>query len=64
MAKVAKTPPHKFYTTEEVAEMLRLHTQTVRNLLLEKRMGGIKIGLEWRISEEDLTEFIKENRNK
>jgi excisionase family DNA binding protein len=64
MAKVAKTPPHKFYTTEEVAEMLRLNVQTVRNLLLEKRIGGIKIGKEWRVSEEDLTEFIKENRNK
>ncbi len=64
MAKVAKTPPHKFYTTDEVAEMLRLHAQTVRNLLLEKRLGGIKIGMEWRVSEEDLTEFIKKNRNK
>ena len=64
MTKVAKTPPHKFYTTEEVAEMLRLNVQTVRNLLLAKRIGGIKIGKEWRISEEDLTEFIEKNRNK
>ena len=64
MTKVAKTPPHKFYTTEEVAEMLRLNVQTVRNLLIKKRMGAIKIGIEWRISEEDLAEFIKENRNK
>jgi len=64
MAKVAKTPSYKFYTTEEVAEMLCIHAQSVRNLLLQKRMGGIKIGMEWRISEDDLTEFIKENRNK
>ena len=64
MAKVAKTPPHKFYTTEEVAAMLRLHVQTVRTLMLKKRLGGIKIGKEWRVSEEDLNEFIRENRNK
>jgi len=64
MAKVAKTPSHKFYTTEEVGEMLCIHAQSVRNLLLKKRMGGIKIGMEWRVSEDDLTEFIKENRNK
>ncbi|MCX6698651.1 MAG: helix-turn-helix domain-containing protein [Methanomicrobiales archaeon] len=61
---MAKTPPHTFYTTEEVAAMLHLHPQTVRNLILKKRMGAIKIGMEWRVSEEDLTEFIRENRNK
>jgi len=47
-----------------VAEILRVHAQSVRNLLLKKRMGGIKIGMEWRVSEDDLTEFIKENHNK
>ena len=64
MVREAKTPPHKFYTTEEVAAMLRLHVQTVRTLILKKRMGAIKIGIEWRVSEEDFTEFIRENRNK
>jgi len=61
---MAKTQPHTFYTTEEVAAMLHLHPQTVRSLILKKRMGAIKIGMEWRVSEEDLTEFILENRNK
>ena len=64
MAQEARIPPHKFYTTEEVAAMLRLHVQTVRTLILKKRMGAIKIGIEWRVSEEDFTEFIRENRNK
>ena len=64
MAKAAKTPPHKFYTTEEVAAMLHLHVQTVRTLILKKRLGAIKIGIEWRVSEQDLAEFIEENRNK
>ena len=64
MVKVAQTPPHKFYTTEEVAAMLRLHVQTVRTLILKKRLGAIKIGIEWRVSEEDFNEFIRENRNK
>ena len=41
---MAKTPPHQFYTTEEVAAMLHLHAQTVRTLILKKRMGAIKIG--------------------
>jgi len=64
MVREAQTPPHKFYTTDEVATMLRLHVQTVRTLVLKKRLGGIKIGKEWRVSEEDLNEFIRENRNK
>ena len=44
--------------------MLHLHVQTVRSLILKKRLGAIKIGMDWRVSEDDLTEFIKENRNK
>ncbi len=64
MANVAQPPPHKFYTTEEVAAMLHLHVQTVRTLILKKRLGAIKIGIEWRVSEEDFMEFIRENRNK
>ncbi len=64
MAKETKNPPHIFYTTEEVADMLRLHVQTVRSMILKKRLGAIKIGMEWRVSEEDLAEFIRENRNK
>ena len=64
MVRKPQTPFHKFYTTDEVAAMLRLHVQTVRTLILKKHIGATKIGKEWRVSEEDFNEFIRENRNK
>lgn len=50
------------YTTEEVAEILKLKPATVRGLIRDKRLIAIKIGTEYRITEEDLTEFLTQNR--
>ncbi|MDD1728636.1 MAG: helix-turn-helix domain-containing protein [Methanospirillum sp.] len=50
------------YTTEEVAEILKLKPATVRGLIRDKRLIAIKIGTEYRITEEDLTEFLRQNR--
>ncbi len=51
-------PPHKFYTTEEIADILHVHPKTVRDLINGKKLGAIKIGNEYRISEEHLQKFI------
>lgn len=53
----------KFYTAEEVADILKLDIVTVRRYLSLGDMKGAKIGKSWRITEEDLKEFIKERRN-
>ena len=54
----------QFYTTDEVAAMLHLNVQTVRLLLQKKELGGIKIGAEWRVSEDHILEFIRDHENK
>ncbi len=46
-------------TIEQVAKRLQVNEETVRRWLLAGKLKGSKIGgTLWRISEEDLSEFI------
>ena len=57
--------PH-VHTVREVAEILRMHEETVRGLLRSGRLKGIKLGphptlpgrFEWRITDEALRAFL------
>ena len=42
--------------------MMHLHIKTVRKLINQGRMKAIKIGKEYRITEEQLKKFIEENQ--
>ncbi len=46
---------------EEAAEKLGLHKETLRKWLREKRIGGVKVGRNWRLRESDLREFVAAN---
>jgi len=50
----------KFYTTEEVAEMLKLNVRTVRAMINQKRLRAVKIGNEYRVTDDHLRQFIEE----
>lgn len=53
-----------YLTIEEVAELLRMHPDTIRRLLRAKRLPGKKVGGgEWRISRELLDKYIKESED-
>jgi len=52
------------YTPEEVAEKLKVTPNTVRRWLREDDMGGFKVGQNWRVSREDLKDFIQKQRNR
>lgn len=58
------TPVPRLYTTDEVAEILQLKTKTVRDLIADKKIIAIRLGREYRISEDRLLEFLKENETK
>ena len=45
-------------TTAEVAKVLRVHEETVREKLRHGTLKGIKIGTVWRIKREDLDKFL------
>lgn len=52
----------KIYTTDEVADLLRIDPATVRRWVAAGRLGGFKAGRNWRVTEEDLQRFIQANR--
>ncbi len=52
----------KFYTVEEVAKLLRVSIPTVRQLIENGELKATRVGRQYRISEDDLNEFI--NRGK
>ncbi len=48
----------KYYSTEDVAEILGFKEKTVREWLRTGKLKGKKVGRLWRIKESDLEEFI------
>lgn len=49
----------KVYTVEEIAEILKVSTFTVRNYIKDGRLIAIKTGGAVRVSEENLKSFIE-----
>jgi excisionase family DNA binding protein len=58
------TPSLKFYTSAEVAEVLKMNPQVIARKLLAGEMEGYKIGKDWRVSEAQLLEFLARHSNK
>lgn len=46
------------YTVEETAEKLKIHPETVRDYLRDGKIGGVKVGRNWRIRESDILAFV------
>lgn len=46
------------YTVNEVAEILQLRPNTVRDLIRKDRVKAYKIGRSYRVKESDLKEYI------
>ena len=53
----------KFYTVNQVAEILGMHHKTIRKFITQGKLGANKLGKQWRISEEDLNSFMKQDVN-
>ncbi len=58
--------PDKFLTPNSVAKMLDVSPATVRIWLRNGSLKGLKVGAGklWRISEEDIRDFLYKNREK
>jgi excisionase family DNA binding protein len=52
----------KFFTIAEVAERLRVSANHVRNLIANRKLRAVDLGLrdrhEWRVSEDDLSKLL------
>lgn len=53
----------KFYTCEEIAEILKVNYWTVWRLFKTKKISGVKIGKTIRITEKEFLEFLDRNKN-
>jgi len=53
----------KIFTVEEVSEILKVTTLTLRRYLRSGELKGSKIGGQWRISQEQINDFLDKNSN-
>jgi excisionase family DNA binding protein len=54
----------KFYTIDQVAELLGLHHKTIRKFITDGKLGASKVGKQWRITGHDLSVFIEKDNDK
>lgn len=52
---------NEFFTVEQVAELLKVHWQTVLNYIKSGKLKAVKLGKGYRISSVALQEFIATN---
>jgi len=50
--------PDRLLTPEEVSERLAISVKTTREWLRQGKIPGIKLGTQWRTSEQELDKFI------
>src|SRR5262245_41971820 len=60
---VMKTEPTKFFTVDQVADMLGVSTRSVRRWIKQKKLVAHHFGAAVRIAETDLKAFITEHRH-
>ena len=51
----------KFYTIDDVSEILSVTRQTVSKYIKEEKMNAVKLGKSYRIYEPDFVEFINDH---
>jgi len=49
----------KFYTSKEVAEILKLSNYTIGEYIRSGKLKAIKFGRVWRVSENQLKQFLE-----
>ncbi|ABX42160.1 helix-turn-helix domain-containing protein [Lachnoclostridium phytofermentans] len=53
----------KFYTINQVAEILDMHHKTIRNFISNGKLRASKVGKQWRVSDDDLNSFMKNSKD-
>lgn len=57
------TKPQTYYTTEEVAEILKVNKESVRRWVRDGKLKSIKLSGKFiRISQDDLNQFVEAMR--
>lgn len=59
MSDFNKDDDLQYYTTDEVADFLKISRRTIYNLLEKGLLKGVKIGKTWRFSKQDIQDYIQ-----
>ncbi len=51
----------RFYTVDQIAEILGMHHKTIRKFITEGKLRANKVGKQWRISGHDMSSFMENN---
>ena len=52
---------NQYYTVDEAAKLLSITPRMLRDLLRAKQIEGLKVGNLWRVSEQAMDAFVKDN---
>lgn len=50
----------KFFTTEQIANILQVHPFTILKFIKQGKLKGIKLGRVYRIKESDINKFLED----
>jgi putative molybdopterin biosynthesis protein len=50
------------YTVEQVAKILQVSPHTVRNLIKEGKIKAVRVGIQIRVTQEELDRFLKQSQ--
>lgn len=50
---------NKFYSVDEIAELIKIHPKTVQRYIREGKLKANKVGKSWRVSGHDLSTFTE-----
>ena len=51
--------PEKYYTVEEIAQLLSIHPKTIQRYIREGKLRANKVGKGWRVTGHDLSVFAE-----
>lgn len=49
----------KYYTVDQIAEILKIHPKTIQRYIREGKLKAVKMGKSWRVSGHDLSVFTE-----
>jgi excisionase family DNA binding protein len=52
----------QFYTIEDITKILRVSVPVVRQLIRDGKLKATKVGAQFRISDDDLREFVRQQQ--
>ena len=64
MPEINEKTSLRFYTTTEIAELLKMNVQVIARKLKHGELIGYKIGKDWRVKESDLLTWLERHSNK